>query len=168
MFNHPEGKGPPGLPSFSTKEIEMLNPIPRTVAVLCLNSEGSPEFHICTLEITHQQLANGDHYDLAKADAADQGYTQPMIAFDENDEAAAQWPAIKQHFKHAAPAEVMPRCLVMVSGGVADTVSDPGVDVEVFDWDNYRAESPAGRLEMGLPHHFKDLAAPLGIPVQAV
>ena len=61
-----------------------------------------------------------------------------------------------------------PRCLVVVSGGVADPVSDPGVDVEVFDWDNYRAESRAGRLEMGLPPHFKDLAAPLGIPVQAV
>ena len=144
----------------------MLNPIPRTVAVLCLNSEGSPEFHICTLEITPQQLTNGDHYDLAKADAADHGYTQPMIAFDENDEASAQWPALMQHFKHAAPVEDMPRCLVMVSGGVADYVSDPGVDVEVFDWDNYRAESDLGRLEMRLQPHFKDLAGPFDIPMQ--
>jgi len=145
----------------------MSNPIPRTVAVLCLNSEGSPEFHVSTLAITHRQLVNGDHYDLAKADAAKYGYEPPMIAFDENDEAASQWAVLKQHFRHAVAPEARPRCLVIVSEGVADPVCDPDVDVEVFDWDNYRAETPRGRLEMRLPLHFRDLAAHLDIPLQS-
>lgn len=58
------------------------------------------------------------------------------------------------------------RCLVIVSGGIADTMSDAEVDVVVFDWDNYKDESDAGRLEMSVPSHFRDLAEPNGIPVE--
>ncbi|WP_354335287.1 MULTISPECIES: hypothetical protein [unclassified Undibacterium] len=56
------------------------------------------------------------------------------------------------------------RCLVVVSGGVADSVYDDGVDVEIFDWDNYR-DDPRGTG--GVSSHFADLAAPLDIPVQS-
>jgi hypothetical protein len=56
-----------------------------------------------------------------------------------------------------------PRVLVVVKGGVADPVSDPGVDVQVFDWDNYEDDpKEAG----GVPGSFADLADPLGIPVE--
>lgn len=55
-----------------------------------------------------------------------------------------------------------PRVLVVVSGGVADPVFDAGVDVEVFDWDNYKAD-PEGTGPA--PAHFKDLADPLDVPV---
>ncbi|RQR65310.1 hypothetical protein DIE18_02170 [Burkholderia sp. Bp9125] len=60
------------------------------VAVLCTNSNGSPEFHTCTPAVTQEQLADGEHYALAKENAADNGYDGPMIAFDANDEAARQ------------------------------------------------------------------------------
>ena len=55
-----------------------------------------------------------------------------------------------------------PRVLVIVSGGVADYVSDSGVEVEVFDWDNYK-DDPEGTG--GVPEHFADLAEPCDVPV---
>lgn len=60
------------------------------VVVLCINSNGAPEFHTCTPEVTPEQYQNGDHYDLAKENAAHNGYDEPMIAFDEKDAAARQ------------------------------------------------------------------------------
>lgn len=60
------------------------------VFVLCINSEGAPEFHTCTPAVTQEQMAQGEHYALAKENAADNGYEEPMIAFDENDTAAKQ------------------------------------------------------------------------------
>ncbi len=63
-------------------------------------------------------------------------------------------------------ATAMNRCLVIVSGGIADYVHDEGVEVELFDWDNYRAETAEGRAEMHVPAHFVDLAQPAGVPVQ--
>lgn len=64
--------------------------------------------------------------------------------------------------KHADDGEEkpQPRVLVTVSGGVADYCSDPGIDVCVFDWDNYNA-SP--RTTDGVPEHFADLAEDLPI-----
>jgi len=58
------------------------------------------------------------------------------------------------------------RCLVIVSGGVADYVYDDGVEVELFDWDNYRDETAEGRVDMRVPAHFKDLAESAGVPCQ--
>lgn len=58
------------------------------------------------------------------------------------------------------------RCLVIVSGGVADYVYDDGVEVELFDWDNYRDETAEGRADMRVSAHFKDLAEAAGVPVQ--
>lgn len=56
-----------------------------------------------------------------------------------------------------------PRVLVVVRGGVADPVWDDGVAVEVFDWDDYN-DNPAG--QGGVPAHFADLAASVGVPVR--
>lgn len=59
-----------------------------------------------------------------------------------------------------------PRVLVTVSGGIADYVSDDGVDVEVFDHDNYN-DDPAGAGRV--PYRFADLAIPIDVPLdQAV
>jgi hypothetical protein len=56
-----------------------------------------------------------------------------------------------------------PRVLITVSGGVAEYVCDDGVDVEVFDWDNYKVDP----VETGpVQAHFEDLATPQGIPVE--
>jgi hypothetical protein len=56
-----------------------------------------------------------------------------------------------------------PRCLIIVSGGIADYVCDDGVEVTVFDWDNYK-DDPEGTGPV--PAEFRDLAEPLGIPVK--
>lgn len=60
-------------------------------------------------------------------------------------------------------ASAKPRVLVVVSGGVADSIQDDDVDVEIFDWDNYNAD-PVGTS--AVPSHFADLASPHDIPVQ--
>ena len=60
------------------------------VVVLCTNAEGAPEFDTCALQVTQAQYDNGEHYDLAKEYAEDNGYEGPMIAFDANDAAARQ------------------------------------------------------------------------------
>lgn len=60
------------------------------VIVLCTNSNGAPEFHTCTPEVTPQQVDEGEHYELAKQNAADNGYEGPMLAFDTKDPAARQ------------------------------------------------------------------------------
>lgn len=54
-----------------------------------------------------------------------------------------------------------PRVLVLVKGGVADCVADAGVDVEIFDFDNFRA----GDTHLAVPAHFADLALPIDVPV---
>lgn len=58
---------------------------------------------------------------------------------------------------------VVPRVLIVVSGGIADPIYDEGVDVEVFDWDNHR-DDPEGAGPV--PAHFRDLAEPIGVPVE--
>jgi hypothetical protein len=47
-----------------------------------------------------------------------------------------------------------PRALVVIFGGNADYATDKGVDLEVFDWDNYNA----GDRDQRVPAHFADLA----------
>lgn len=58
--------------------------------------------------------------------------------------------------------EKAPRVLIMVKGGIADFVSDPGLDIEVFDFDNYE-DDPEGTTRP--PAHFADMAEPMGIPL---
>lgn len=57
-----------------------------------------------------------------------------------------------------------PRVLVMVNGGVVEPVFDPGVDVEIFDFDNYKADPIRTG---GVPRHFAHLAQAFDIPVEA-
>lgn len=57
-----------------------------------------------------------------------------------------------------------PRVLVVVSGGIADPIYDEGVDVEVFDWDNYNDEEDDAKI--GVPANFADLAGPINVPVE--
>ncbi|WP_298150948.1 hypothetical protein [Flavobacterium sp.] len=59
-----------------------------------------------------------------------------------------------------------PRVLVVVQGGVAEHFSDNGVDVEIFDWDDYNVEEDASKV--GVPAQFADIATPNGVPVREV
>ncbi len=57
----------------------------------------------------------------------------------------------------------MLRVLVVVSNGVAECSSDKGVDVEIFDWDNFK-DDPVGTE--GVSEHFRDLAESWeGLPI---
>ncbi|ADV02160.1 hypothetical protein [Alicycliphilus denitrificans] len=56
----------------------------------------------------------------------------------------------------------VPRVLVVVRGGIAEPVFDEGVEVAVFDWDNYKSDPESTG---GVSTKFAELAKPLGIPV---
>jgi len=60
------------------------------VAILCSNANGSPEFVWRTVTVYQEQYDAGAHYDRAMAMAEANGYKTPMVAFDENDDAARQ------------------------------------------------------------------------------
>lgn len=55
-----------------------------------------------------------------------------------------------------------PRVLIVVSGGVADFVADDGIDVVIFDWDDYES---APDITAKPPKHFEDLAVRCDIPL---
>jgi len=55
-----------------------------------------------------------------------------------------------------------PRVLIVVSGGVAEFVADDGVDVAIFDWDDYESDPSVTSKP---PRHFEDLAVRCDIPV---
>ena len=61
-----------------------------SVIVLCHNSEGAPEFHTCTVEVTELEYADGIHYQGAKENAEHNGFVGPMVAFDASDPAGQQ------------------------------------------------------------------------------
>ena len=68
------------------------------VAVLCTDSSGLPTIHTCTPEVTAEQYARGEHYGMAKANAADNSFDGPMLAFHQADPAAAQLKATADWF----------------------------------------------------------------------
>lgn len=64
--------------------------------------------------------------------------------------------------------QVDPRVLVVVNGGVAETYSDDGIDVVIFDFDNFNCrEEEAGDAGAGVPFRFEDLAILANVPVEA-
>ena len=84
------------------------------VAVLCINSEGSPEFHTCAVEVTAEERKEGVHYDLAKENAIYNSFEEPMIAIDAGDPAAVQahdlsW-VTRGPENPDAPSNLMPQC----------------------------------------------------------
>ena len=68
----------------------------------------------------------------------------------------------QDHHRGDQTTVVTPRVLIVVNGGVAVPIYDDGVDVEVFDWDNYKLD-PDGTGKA--PRHFADLAGAVGVPV---
>ncbi|MFM0369071.1 hypothetical protein [Paraburkholderia aspalathi] len=64
--------------------------MPRRIrmAVLAATTQGAPDFYLAFVAVTNEQYNIGDHYDLARAHAEDEGYQYPMIAFDQNDAAS--------------------------------------------------------------------------------
>lgn len=56
-----------------------------------------------------------------------------------------------------------PRVLVVVREGVAEVIADVGIEVVIFDWDNYEADPEGTECA---PAEFADLADFVGVPVQ--
>ncbi len=61
-------------------------------------------------------------------------------------------------------SEKLPRVLIVVTDGVADYLCDEGIEVVVFDWDNFK-DDPIGTE--GVPEHFRNLAEGSDIPIGA-
>jgi len=53
--------------------------------VIAASGFDGPDLYFCKVECNEEQYENGDHYDCAKEAAAESGYEEPMVAFDEND-----------------------------------------------------------------------------------
>lgn len=54
-------------------------------AVACFNASGEPDFYFCRVECEQDEYDVGAHYDAAEDDAAGEGYSGPMVSYDEND-----------------------------------------------------------------------------------
>lgn len=91
----------------------------RTVRVVVLagDADGAPAFVLRTLNVTSDQYENGEHYDLAMAAAAEEGYEAPMAAFDEHDNAALHADVLARFMKHPDPTASRPEV-----GAAIDTV----------------------------------------------
>jgi hypothetical protein len=61
------------------------------------------------------------------------------------------------------PMNSTPRVLILVEGGITSYESDPNVDVEIFDWDDFN-DDPEHYAK--LPKSFADLAALTDTPIQ--
>jgi hypothetical protein len=53
--------------------------------VVAANGFDGPDFYFCKVDCSQQQYDNGEHYDIAKSAAKDNGYDEPMVPFDRND-----------------------------------------------------------------------------------
>lgn len=55
--------------------------------VACTNSSGEPDLYFAKVKCTKDQYETGKHYDAIKDEAANEGYMEPFIVYDQNDRA---------------------------------------------------------------------------------
>lgn len=53
--------------------------------VACHNAGGEPDLFFVKVECSQDEYGYGDHYEKAESAAYDEGYSGPMVVFDEND-----------------------------------------------------------------------------------
>ncbi|MCK5530288.1 MAG: hypothetical protein KAI85_03420 [Halopseudomonas aestusnigri] len=122
-------------------------------------------------------MSNQSHQDVVVTASQDEGSTAQAVVIDALKQAIQNahrtlrksgfdMSEIDKALEMADQAKARkPRVLVVVDGGLADAVSDPGVAVEIFDWDRFN-ENPE---EVGrVPYDYADLAEPCGIPAEAI
>lgn len=108
------------------------------VVVLCSNASGEPEFFHTTVELTSDAYNNGDHYDIAKSRAENEGYDldPASVAFDENDTAFKQLKTLWHEAKGEPVVAVTPTIVIDMDGGLIQDISaDAAVRVIVLDAD---------------------------------
>lgn len=71
----------------------------RTIAVVtaCMSADGTPNFALSNVEVTHAEYENGVHYDLVGDRLADAGYEEPFVHFDEFEAPALLHPVVRQY-----------------------------------------------------------------------
>lgn len=115
-----------------------------TTVVLCHSASGSPCFFVHKVDINSlQQLTNGDHLDQATEAASAALYQAPMIAFDQNDQAASQLLKDSSILSDLANAPRTPGCDLPVVVLGSNAIGDPTffkytVDVSQSDYDQGR------------------------------
>lgn len=68
------------------------------VAVLAIDSNGSPELLGYEINTTQCSIDEGNHFDMAKQSAREDGYEEPMMAFDQKDPAVKSLGVITEWF----------------------------------------------------------------------
>lgn len=53
--------------------------------VACHNASGEPDLFFVKVSCSDDEYSIGDHYEKAEGAACEQGYSGPMVVFDEND-----------------------------------------------------------------------------------
>ena len=53
--------------------------------VACHNASGEPDLYFCKVNCSEADYEVGEHYEIAEGEATEQGYSGPMVVFDEND-----------------------------------------------------------------------------------
>lgn len=71
-----------------------------TVVTACMSADGTPDFSLNTVEVTHDEYENGVHYDLVEDQLADAGYEEPFVHFDDLDSPAFLHPAVEKYLSH--------------------------------------------------------------------
>jgi hypothetical protein len=86
----------------------------RRIAVIsaCLNSQGSPEFVLNEVDVTHEEFENGIHFVLVEDLLDDAAYEEPYFHFDELEAPAFLMEGVKQQ---VADAMVVPDLITDVS-----------------------------------------------------
>jgi hypothetical protein len=70
---------------------------PITVVTACMCADGSPDFVLTQVEVTHAEAENGIHYYLVEAELLEAGYEEPFVHFDEDESPAFLLPAVREY-----------------------------------------------------------------------
>jgi hypothetical protein len=90
---------------------------PVVIVSACMSKNGTPDFAVNEVEVTHDEYQNGVHYDLVEDRLADAGYEEPIVHFDEFEGPAFLIPAVEQYLavkKSATCAQEVPNATQLV------------------------------------------------------
>ena len=62
-----------------------------TVISACHNANGEPDFAMTEVECTREQYDEGEHYEMAEEQLADNDYEPPFVHFDDMDRKRIPW-----------------------------------------------------------------------------
>jgi hypothetical protein len=90
-------------PKLTNRGNHVMNTVKHKVAVACTNANGEADLFVTTVEVTTEQIALGEHYDIAESKADEEGYSKPFICFDEHEQSN-----LKRGFNDLNVTELVP------------------------------------------------------------